>query len=373
MRARILVLVYVLVLVLPIAATVLRVPQPKIDGALVRPAKPSASVEGFLDESYQPDFVAWFTANLRLRRHALILENTLFRVLLGEAQHGADVVLGDDGVLFAPDDLEVYNRSAAELPSQDAIDAMADRIARVQLRLRERHQALVPILIPNKTTVYRESIPDRWTRELGDVRPNDRVYQQMKAALDIRHVTYVDARPIIDGEPRDRMWASAARHWSFYTACLSMREVMKSYAALTERPSPSYDCTLVLDPAATWHDDVDLWRLENALGPLPTKPVAGALHQPARTRDLKVLFVGSSFCITLVKDAEQSGVFGRMVLDFYNKTFMDFPSDVRTPVHPHTDPWRDIVLGNDLYVLDLYETFLPGSPDFLDELGAELH
>jgi hypothetical protein len=78
----------------------------------------------------------------------------------------------------------------------------------------------------------------------------------------------------------------------------------------------------------------------------------------------------------IMKDAERAKVFSTVRMDYYNKTFVEWPEDRTSEVHPHTPAWRDMVLNKDLYVLDLLETYTPPQEghvlEFLNEIGAEL-
>ena len=89
----------------------------------------------------------------------------------------------------------------------------------------------------------------------------------MKRALDRAGVAYVDARALFTrpGEPRDRLWAPQARHWSDYGACVALREIMRLYVTLTGTPF-AFDCTPQQISGWRWHPDYDLKNLTNAWG-----------------------------------------------------------------------------------------------------------
>src|SRR5262249_54805159 len=118
---------------------------------------------------------------------------------------GSPVRIGLDGVLFSDEDIGFYNREDRQF-DQGHVDELADRIAALQARLQAEHRALVPVIIPSKTTIYRDKIPDRLARSIGQPRVSDlRLYLAMKRALDARKISYVDARAMFElsTEPRD--------------------------------------------------------------------------------------------------------------------------------------------------------------------------
>jgi hypothetical protein len=286
-------------------------------------------------------------------------------------------MLGDRGVLFASDDLGYYNAGADRLQPL-ALVARADRIGALQAALRLQHRALVPVIVASKTSVYRDAISRDWTRALGEPRPTDvGVYRAMKRALEDRGIAYVDARAILTapGVERDQVWGPQARHWSIYGACLVMREVMRTRAALTGTDEAAYDCR----PGPRWrppgHDEFDLWNLLNAWRP---PRISGyrtwTLHEapPDGTPRPTVMFVGTSFCWNIMWDAFDSGRFRQVHMSYYDKTLIEWPTNIRTDIHPHGPEWRALFLDRDLYVLDLFEAYLLAPDGYVDQFLAEV-
>jgi hypothetical protein len=378
MRARILVSLYLAIAVLPCAAKALKLRDHSIFGALAKAPKPALSADGVRSEDYQKAFTAWFDSHLGWKGYSITTDNAILLHAFHDTKPGSGLVLGERGVLFAIDDIGYYNRGVDQLPSPANIDALADRIGALQAVLRAQHRALVPVIVASKTSVYRDAIPRTWTRAFGELRPTDLgVYRAMKRALDARGIAYVDAREILTaaGVQRDQVWGPEARHWSTYGGCLAMREVMRAYAALTGTDEAPYDCR----PGPRWrpsgHDEFDLWNLLNTWRPPRIRKIrTWAVHEPPPDGAARpsVMFVGTSFCWNIMYDAFDSGRFGQVHMNYYNKTLVEWPADIHTDIHPYSPEWRALFLDRDLYVLDLFETYAGGVDTYVDQFLAEV-
>lgn len=375
---RILVVLYLVAAVLPYAAMRLHWHDHEIFGSLPPAPYPPASLDAMRSEEFQKAYTAWFESNLGFKGYQIAVDNTLLYHAFHDTKSGSQVMLGKHGFLFKDEDIAYYNKYGSQLPDQAHLDALADRIADLQTRLAAQQRAFVPLIIPSKTTLYRDEVPDLWTRDLGEPRPSDlRIYAAMKRALDARHIRYVDAHAMfMSGQtPRAQLWSIDARHWSSYGACLAMREVTAVYVQLTGRPALDYDCVMKLAHKPKTNDDYDLWRLINGWG-VPreptTIPVVSHGPPPEAEHRPSLMLIGTSFQWGLLRDGSNSQRFGRMYMNYYNKLFVEWPKDVHTPVKPHSQEWRDVMLDDDLYVFDLFEVYLQPEPTYVDEVLAEL-
>jgi hypothetical protein len=377
---KVLVCLYVALAAVPLVGMQLRIGHKSADGVVATRARPTPSAASFVSEQFQKDFTAWFETRLGFKNYAVFADNSLLYHLFGETKHGARVVIGHDGVLYEMDDLWYYSRPASALPAPGTIDAYAAKLARLQAALAARGKAFVPVIIPSKTSVYRNEVPPGWVLPLGQPRPtDDHVYGALVRALSAHGVRHVDAREMITTtlEPRALMWGPEARHWSEYAACLVMRDVFAHRAALLSMPPIDYPCPVTMTRTGPEHVDLDLWRLLNVWGVSRAAQVP-SVASPSQLRGHRpgILLVGSSFCWTLLREAERSGLFGELEMNYYNKTFIAWPADVRVPAEPHTPAWREATFEKDVIVLDLFETYLfvPDgySMQFVDQVGAAL-
>jgi hypothetical protein len=377
----VLVALYLALAILPAIAMTAGWTGRPIDGALPPAPAPEPSFDAVVSERFQDGFARWLDSHLGLRGNSIAFDNALLYHAFRETKPGAGVRVGKDGVLFN-DDIDYYNKYGPWRTDPAYVSRMADEIADVQRRLRAAHRAFVPVIVPAKTSIWRDKIPDRWLMDLPEPRAADQTTRMVKQALDQRGVLYVDARDLFTSSPVPRadLYGPDARHWSAYGACLVMREVVGVLATLTNRPRLPYDCALQRFHAFRSYDDFDLWRLLNAAWvdrAVKEVPVVNhATPPPARGARPDVLFVGSSFCWQIMRDAKQSGVFRATRLNFYNRTFEDLDDSAPVPVEPGTARWREWTMDSELVVLDLLETYL-GSPDayvelFLQDLRKQL-
>lgn len=379
-RDAILALVYVAITALPIVARALHWQDRELSGVLA-PADPiELTHDNLLSGEYQQAFSDAFDSRLGFKNLAITVDNTILYHAFRQTKIGSEVVIGDDRVLFAGGDVRHGYKTPEQLPARTDIEGVVDEIARAQRALGSEHRALVPVLIPAKTWLWRDKVPDEW--KLGEAAPpsDAAVYGVVRSALELRGVEYVDAREVFSAskEQREVLWGREAAHWSDYGACLTMREIVSKYAKLTGRPTSALSCRLRLVPNVATRSDNDLWSLLNvAFLPLEAAKVATAeFSSPAPGSKPSVLFVSTSFGWALARNAQASGAFGELLVDYYDKAFTWWPSSEKRRVRAHTSEWRHVVLGRDIYVLDLFEPLVGRSGShvstFLDALLAEL-
>lgn len=368
---RLLVFAYVAIAALPVIAMVVGLRGREIGGSLAAVKRPPVGFRKLVTERYQHQLTAWFEASVGLRGSSIGVDNAILYHAFRETKFGSSVRIGRDGVLFNDEDIGHYNKVTSQLAGPEHADALAARIAALQTRLAARGKALVPLIVPAKTSVWRDKIPPRWAADLGTPRPTDvHIYDVMVRALQAHRVAYVDARALLTapGLRREDVWGVDARHWTEYGACLAMHEVVARYAELAAAPRPVHTCELGTIPPTSKHADLDLLRLLNAyaVAPAVTRlPTATHATRPPPGPRPRVLFVSTSFGWTPMGDAERSGAFGALHMNYYNQLFVDWPSNVQSKVEPGTPAWRAITLEKDLYVLEMFEgLMLEGQPYF---------
>ncbi len=380
-RARdvLMVLVYVLLVCVPALGLAGVVPDFRLDGSIVVHERPKLARASWEDESFQPLFAAWFESRLGLRGTFALADNTVLYHAFHETKLGAPVKLGGDGVLLNDEDTLYFNRT--DLPSEEVLDAFAARIANLQTRLQKQGAALVPVIIPSKTTIYPDRVEPKWRKPLPSPRPSDVAYANLVRGLRDRGVAFVDARALLTAraEPRAYLYARGARHWSYLASCLATQRIFESYGALTGRSAPSYACDYVTRAdAPLLHEDYDLLRLMNVWGARPDvdrDPVVFLEPGPAQiVEPVDVLVVGTSFCWNFLKDSQRAGAFGRTHFFYYNRRLFDWPSSAEQELVPDSPAWRNAALGKQLYILDLFESYpMPRyATEFLDQMEAAL-
>ncbi len=373
------VFVYVLLVCVPALGLAGVVPDFRLDGSIAVHERPKLARASWEDESFQPLFAAWFESRLGLRGTFALADNTVLYHAFHETKLGASVKLGGDGVLLNDEDTLFFNRT--DLPPAEAFDAFAARIAHLQARLQKRGAALVPVIIPAKTSMYPDRVESKWRKPVPSLRPSDVAYANLVRALRAHGAAFVDARALLTArpEPRAYLYARGARHWSYLASCLATQRIFETYGALTGRVAPSYACDYVARAdAPLLHEDYDLLRLMNVWGARPDvdrDPVVFLEPGPVQTvAPVDVLVVGTSFCWNFLKDSQRAGAFGRTHFFYYNRRLFDWPSSTEQELVVGSPAWRNAALGKQLYILDLFESYpIPlHATDFLDQLEAAL-
>ena len=375
-----LVCAYLVVAGLPVFAMLAEIEPRPLEGAFPPAPSPTLTLAGVRSEQYQTQLVQWFEGSLGLRALSVRLDNTLLYHVFGETKFDSHVRIGSDDFLFERDDITYYNRSGAQLPAARDFDKLADDIARLQAVLRARGKSLVPLFVPSKTTFYPDKVPPLWTRDIGQPRPStERLYLTMKRALDARGVVYVDGIELLLGSaaPRDLLWGRQARHFSAYAGCLLVHAALARHAELTRTPPLDYPCVPELGRAHRAHPDVDLFRLLNAWRadrdwtgrnvdhtPVPNRP---APHAP------RTMWIATSFGWVMTDEGARSGRLPETHLAYYNGTLFDMGRGYSYPIKAFDDTWNAAFPTRDLYVLELFETYLAPSNYFIaDAVGALL-
>lgn len=378
--AYLLVAAYLAIAALPVAWRACGLREQPIEGALPPTPIPRLTATAVLDESYQRDLTRWFERERGLLGHAVHVDNGVLYRVFGETRVGSRVRLGRGRVLFIDEDIDYLDRREHGIPPAAELERLADAIAEAQRALAARGRALVPIIIPAKTSIYRDAVDPRWRRHFAGGFPSDvELYQPLVRLLAARGVTFVDMRAELAASPipRAELWGAEARHWSYFAACLANQELLGAYGALVHRAPPAYPCTLAHVRADRRHDDYDLWRLLN-LWKLPrvarTVPVA-AHDEPVSAEDAarapRPLYVGTSFNWALIRDGAASHRFGPIHMHYYDSQLIPWPEGASVKAGAGDPAWQALVADKDLIVLDLMEAALYSGHVYVDHFLAE--
>ncbi len=380
---RLLVAVYVALAALPVVAMAVGFRGRELQGELEPTPLPQLRFGAVVTEKFQHGLAAWFESNLGLKGTSISLDNAVLYHAFGETKPGPTVRIGKDRVLFSNEDIDYYNKAGRWITDPAYVNKLADQIADLQRRMAAQHKALVPMIVPAKTSIWRDKVPDAWVMDLPVPRAADETTRMVKQALMLRGVIYVDVRELFSTTtvPRADLYGPDARHWSAYGACLAMSKVVDAQAQLLGEPRLPHDCPFERKRVPRSYDDFDLWRLLNAIWVYPTvKQVPGVHHAtppPSVAKRPGVLFVGTSFGWQIMRDAQTSGLFRSSRLNYYNQVFADAGPGEHIPVEPGTSGWRELTMTNELIVLDLFESYLANTETyvqlFLDDMTRELN
>lgn len=371
---------YLALTLVPLFAMITGLRGPRFYGVLEEVAPPRLSLGAMRAERFQRTTDAWFQHHLGLRSFSIAFDGGLLYHLFGEAKHGSTVFVGEDDTLFIADDLNYFNKHGGDVTGATYLHELAGKLAALQRALARRGKALVPVLVPSKTSIYRDKVPRQWTAELGEPRPTDvETYHGALLAFAAHGLRFVDARALLTTRPewRHLLFGPQGRHWTRYGACLVLAEVATQYAQLTGATRPPHDCQLKMEPVVRSTSDLDLLALMNALFTRPTyvaSPISHYDPAPPGPRP-RLAVIATSFGWQLMEQAEHSGRWGEIHLNYYNNTIYSAGDGSSRPLEVGSPLWRAATLDKDVYVLDLFEVYLMKGAyvdRFLEDASAAL-
>lgn len=323
---------------------------------------------------YQAEVERRLTRWFGLRGVAIKTDNTLNLWAFAETRPAQTVVVGRDGWLFHVEDTTFLNRTDDCV----ACDELAARIGRTQRALLTGGRLLLPVVTAAKTTTERGQVQERWRRFAGSPRSDRAVTQRFKDALRREQVIFVDGHQLVielrraEGRP---VFEREARHWSSYPACLVFERaitVATTTLGVTLAPGDAPSCRTDM---AGLQDAHDLGYVLNVWGIAAQPPRSEPPPPPPSRTDLRPLVIGTSFMWDFARLLRQSRFGTDARFYYYDDAIFDVATQVVSgKVDANDSAWRAWTLGRNLYLVDLYEGYLPGAGfgPFLDQLDAAL-
>lgn len=344
-------------------------PDEKLDGVEPPAPFPALSLHSIREESFQKGFATWFEQHWGLRGYAARTDNTIDHVLFHESKN-IWIEVGNDGVIFPVEDVSGYvNRPSAPNPEADA----AARMHRVQRAMAERNIAVVPVIIPAKTTAYRAFVPSRWQRAGAFATTDDTIYRPFVRSLTEAGVHFVDARAMMEAEhgAPETYFPRTGRHWRKTFACKVLQRVVE----VANLGAP-FDCTARIEPhPPRAGEEFDLFRLLDTWETIPTN-VTGEWFEKRDLPALRVptLYVGSSFVWQFLTITRELDVLEPSLFYYYDSRVIDGrTNETLRQVDVKSRAWREDTLSRRLIVVGMLESYLPGESDkFFAELEAAI-
>lgn len=352
------------------------VPDTRLAGFEAEVPAPKPTVRGIWTESFQRDAVRWFDQHWGMRGYLVRTDNTINVALFDETRTGQHVVIGKDGVLFNYEDAQYINRPD---PPEAAIDE-GRVIARVQRKARAHGHVIVPIIIPSKTSVWREAYPPSHRVRGGFERSDANIYGALVRSLTENGAMFVDARKVLLDEAKrpDEIFTRTSRHWGWRAVCRTLQlAVEAARPEIPELGDEQIDCHTHPD----LHPKIEGWELDlfwllNVWNRVPSdvqgdvidgKKGGPGLHVPT-------LFVGTSFFTMATEISRQLDVLQPSLFYYYDARVSNTltPADARD-IEPFTDRWREDTFSKRLILVGILETFSPGDGmKFMAEIEKEL-
>jgi hypothetical protein len=337
--------------------------EPPLEGAQEEPPLPLPTWASIRSGAFQEGFEAWFNFHLGLRPGLVRLDSSLSWYAFRQTPAVSRVLRGAGDSLFIDEDIRFFNLEHA-VPAS-SYQGRLDELAAVQRALAARGQALVPVIIPSKTSIHWDEVPGRLRAPRPEPRPSDETYRTLRAALDRAGVEYADGRAELERLRAEgaRGFPATGRHLSRPGACRIASSIAAVAGHLLGRSVASPACTPPHTVVASWKtEELDLRRLSNLFEQRRAVFVEQEPESdPARATQLPgpVLFVCSSFCYA-IKDAWTRAGFGTRAGYWYYYSRLTRPdgSEVTRKLGPSDPEWREVVERSPIIVVDLPEPFL---------------
>jgi alginate O-acetyltransferase complex protein AlgJ len=283
MKSRLLVVLFVVVIALPLAANLAGVdgadpgaenrelaPVPRIDGSLTTlAALPTGAAAWFDDHfGFRSRLVRWYG------------ESRLF--WLGVSPSAA-VVKGERGWFFYGDDKSVEDYANVEPMTDEALANWRAAILRARDWLRARNIAYVFTIAPDKHIIYGDEMPPSLTR-VGALSRMDQLFtalQDTGLAVDVRTAEF-------DAKARERVYQQTDTHWNDRGAFVAYQEIIRAVRARVPRTPPAWtrDDFTASDRTVEGLDLAGMMGLTRALREVdmklvPTRPRRARVLEPA--------------------------------------------------------------------------------------------
>jgi hypothetical protein len=351
-------------------------PDSRLGGYVTPPPEPKLTAAAVWAESFQRQATAWYSHAWGLRGTLVRTDNTLNVGLLRETRTGQHVLIGDRGVLFNYEDDGYVNRARSDDEASSL--EMGRLIGRVQKKARASGRALVPVVIPSKTSTHRDAYPAARRRAGAFGRSDETVYGALVRGMTEGGTSFVDARAFLLAEARspEDIFARTSRHWTWGAACRTLQRALDvARLDVPELGDEQVDCHVHLDPHPRINGwELDLFWLINVWNEAPRDVQAEIIDGKRGGLRVPTLFVGTSFVTMFAEIAHERDVLQPSLFYYYNQRVSNTMSLAQQEdIVPHTPRWREDTMSKRLVILGMLETFAPADgKTFLEQYEKEL-
>lgn len=309
-------------------------------------------------------------ASVRLVNQARLLWNDRGCLL-----DNGKVLIGKENWLFSRGYVDTYASPTRQI-SDEELRGFVRELKALQERLVSRGTTFVLVISPSKCEIFPEYLPDDVVERR---RRNDcpRDYDAFVQLLAAEGVCFVDGPAIfrsLKPDHEDHLFSRTGVHWSYYGCLLVWQELLAAVNAASGLSIPIPQIVGVTRDRAR-HADHDLGNMVNAFvppggRPMVAYPIVKVDPLPAEQRP-GFLFIGTSFCWTLMDSLYVSGSGRDVDIFFYNRTHYRGPDgdELRQPgqrfssqrvcsLEDEVPNWRQALLEKDVVVMEMLETMI---------------
>ncbi len=325
---------------------------------------PEFSLKAFIGEDFQKKTHSWLSQRFGFRGHLVRTDNQINYSLFKEisSNSGTTVIVGKDDVLF--EKLYIDSANGRFHIPVNRLGFVARQILRLQRLLEARGKTFLVMISPSKASVYQEYIPDNFLRDRSRSvsRESTDEFVRLLAENGVKHL---DTRALIHEWKKDSeypVFPKGGVHWTEFSAC---RAGVALYTRLKEisgkdirvmRCNPTFVTDILSPFDRDLADLTNVWNPKVFYSPLPY--VDTKEFVPDEGIQPRMLFVGGSFLWAILEQSERQKIYQSRDFFYYYQRRFRYPEGKETKVKDEVLEWKDDILKNDFFVLEVNEAYL---------------
>lgn len=321
MIKKLFILAFIAALSLPLLAQIL-LPGRALSGAENRQTASLPGVPGSLGalQAWPRGAEAWMNDHFGLRGPMIRVSNRLSRRLVLEPGVQGQAIRGKDGWLFLANDHVITDYMGQNpFPSQTDALQYADALDRLHARLGRDGAKVLVSVIPNKSTIYPEFIPDYIPRNEGQSR-----LSQLSDALEERNSSVLVLKDaLLQAKTEGQLYFRTDTHWTDLGAYFAYRTILSAWNEGSEafRPRNLSDYKKLKEPLAQG----DLLRLLGEPSDQPEMQVRLAPKKPVQTtREIREDYQYEAFKTRITTTANTKAPTLLIIGDSFSTRLMPF-------------------------------------------------
>lgn len=239
-------------LLVPLAVNILDLSEGiRLNEKRLMASMPSLGFSADVLKAFPAKFEIFFNDHFGLRA-TLVYGHNFIKVFWLGSSPVSDVILGKQGWLFFGNEDELRHYRRNDLPLAPNLQLWVFYFEQINSWLNSRDMKLLLLIAPNKTTIYHEFMPDRFTRA-----PGPSHLDQLVKAIRPSGLTVIDPRSALwEAKRRQQLFYRHDTHWNDAAGYLTYRKVMDRLIRLFPRLQPQPESGFAIQKKVTARKDL---------------------------------------------------------------------------------------------------------------------
>jgi hypothetical protein len=287
-------------------------------GAIVKEVKPTVSLKGILDDSYQKSFEKYYNQNFGFRNDLVRMNNQIHYSFFNSLK-AKGVVFGKNGYLYEEAYIKAY--LGLDFVGKDSIKHELFKLKKIQDTLQKLDKQILIVFAPGKGSFFPEYIPDNYPKKpIGSSNLNE--YLDQCQAKGINYLNFNGWFCAMKATSKYPLYSKGGIHWSEYGTYLAMDSLVKYIGSSSHSPMPVLALEGIVTNQKISNDDNDIGNGLNLLYDNPNYTMAYPKLTVTRSPKLKypkVLFVADSYYWGMFGRGYGTTLFGGGKFFYYNQ------------------------------------------------------